>query len=171
MRRSGRDVGLRERDTLALAGPGEVADWAQSAKTALAGVLAWVVATDVLGLEQPFLAPWAAVLVVHATVYRTVSRGGQQMAATFLGVLLAWASGTLFGVGPLGMGVMLAVSFLIGRHRWLERGVDDDRDHRDRRTRHERDRRLQPAHRPPARHDGRRRRRARGQLRGVAAAA
>jgi uncharacterized membrane protein YccC len=96
-----------------------VAEWAQSAKTALAGVLAWVIATDVLGLEQAFLAPWAAVLVVHATVYRTVSRGGQQVAATFLGVLLAWTSGTLFGVGPLGMGVMLAVSFLIGRHRWL----------------------------------------------------
>ena len=98
----------------------EVADWAQHGKTALAGLIAWVVATDVLGLEQPFLAPWAAVLVVHATVYRTVSRGGQQIAATFLGVLLAWASGTLFGVGPLGMGVMLAVAFLLGRHRWLE---------------------------------------------------
>ncbi len=96
-----------------------MAEWAQSAKTALAGVLAWVVATDVLGLEQAFLAPWAAVLVVHSTVYRTVSRGTQQVAATFLGVLLAWTSGTLFGIGPLGMGVMLAASFLIGRHRWL----------------------------------------------------
>ena len=98
----------------------EVADWAQHAKTALAGVIAWVVAIDVLGLEQPFLAPWAAVLVVHATVYRTVSRGGQQIGATFLGVFLAWASGSLFGVGPLGMGVMLAAAFLLGRHRWLE---------------------------------------------------
>jgi uncharacterized membrane protein YccC len=97
-----------------------VVDWAQHAKTALAGVLAWVVATDVLGLEQAFLAPWAAVLVVHATVYRTVSRAGQQIAATFLGVLLAWASGTLFGASPLGMGVMLGIAFLLGRHRWLE---------------------------------------------------
>lgn len=99
--------------------PAGLADWAQSAKTALAGVLAWVVATDILGLEQPFLAPWAAVLVVHATVFRTVSRGGQQIVATFLGVFLAWAAGTLFGIGPLGMGVMLAASFLIGRQRWL----------------------------------------------------
>src|ERR1700712_227953 len=95
-------------------------DWAQHAKTALAGVIAWVVATDVLGLEQACLAPWAAGLVVHATVYRTVSRGGQQIVATFLGVLLAWASGTVFGPGPLGMGVMLAVAFLLGRHRWLQ---------------------------------------------------
>jgi uncharacterized membrane protein YgaE (UPF0421/DUF939 family) len=99
--------------------PAGLADWAQSAKTALAGVLAWVVATDVLGLEQPFLAPWAAVLVVHATVFRTVSRGGQQIVATFLGVFLAWAAGSLFGIGPLGMGVMLATSFLVGRQRWL----------------------------------------------------
>src|SRR3954468_5184790 len=98
----------------------EVADWAQHAKTALAGVIAWVVAIDVLGLDQPFLAPWAAVLVVHATVYRTVSRGGQQIVATFLGVLLAWGTGALFGVGPLGMGVLLVVAFLVGRHRWLE---------------------------------------------------
>ena len=99
--------------------PVALADWTQHAKTALAGVLAWVVAIDVLGLEQAFLAPWAAVLVVHATVYRTVSRAGQQVVATFLGVLLAWAAGGLLGVGPLGMGVMLAAAFLLGRHRWL----------------------------------------------------
>src|SRR4051795_2857637 len=97
----------------------EVADWAQHAKTALAGVIAWVVAIDVLGLEQPFLAPWAAVLVVHATVYRTVSRGGQQVVATFLGVILAWAAGTVLGTGPVSMGLMLAVGYLLGRHRWL----------------------------------------------------
>ncbi|MEO7351090.1 MAG: hypothetical protein ABIW17_04250 [Marmoricola sp.] len=53
-----------------------VVELLQSAKAALAGVLAWVIALDVLGLEQPFLAPWAAVLVVQATVFRTVSRGG-----------------------------------------------------------------------------------------------
>lgn len=96
-----------------------VVDLLQSAKTALAVVLAWVIAIDVLGLEQPFLAPWAAVLVVHATVYRTVSRGGQQVAATFAGVFLAWGCGELFGDGPASMAVMLVVAFLLGRHRWL----------------------------------------------------
>ena len=108
------------RQWLRMPDPVAVVDWAQHAKTALAGVVAWVIATDVLGLEQAFLAPWAAVLVVHATVYRTVSRGGQQIVATFLGVVLAWAAGTLFGSGALGMAVMLAVAFLVGRHRWLE---------------------------------------------------
>jgi uncharacterized membrane protein YccC len=91
----------------------------QNAKAALAGVLAWWIAIDVLGLQQPFLAPWAAVLVVHTTVYRTLSRGSQQVAATFTGVFVAWASGSLFGVGPWGMAVMLVVAFLAGRNRWL----------------------------------------------------
>ncbi len=94
-------------------------DLLQNAKAALAGVVAWVVAVHVLGLDQPFLAPWAAVLVVHATIYRTVSQGGQQIAATFVGVLLAWGCGRLFDVGALGMGTMLVVAFLLGRHRWL----------------------------------------------------
>lgn len=96
-----------------------VVDLLQNGKAALAGVLAWVVAVDLLGLEQPFLAPWAAVLVVHATVYRTVSRGGQQVGATFVGVFLAWGSGRLLGDGPLGMALMLVVAFSLGRHRWL----------------------------------------------------
>ena len=91
----------------------------QYGKAALAGALAWVVATEVLGLEQPFLAPWAAVLVVHSTIYRTVSRGGQQVAATFAGVVLAWASGRVLGVGFLAMGALLVAAFLVGRHRWL----------------------------------------------------
>jgi uncharacterized membrane protein YccC len=99
--------------------PVVVVELLQNAKAALAGVLAWVVALDVLGLEQPFLAPWAAVLVVHATVYRTVSRGGQQVLATFAGVFLAWGCGSIFGEGPTGMGVMLVVAFALGRHRWL----------------------------------------------------
>jgi len=42
----------------------------QVVKTVAAAVLAWVLAADVLGLAQPFLAPWAALLTVHATVYR-----------------------------------------------------------------------------------------------------
>lgn len=96
-----------------------VVDLLQSGKAAVAGMVAWFVATDVLGLEQPFLAPWSAVLVVQATIYRTVSRGGQQVAATFAGVLLAWGCGVILGLGPLGMGVMLVAAFALGRLRWL----------------------------------------------------
>ena len=64
-------------------------DVLQVAKTVLAAVAAWVIAASVLDLPQPFLAPWSALLVVHATVYRTFSKGMQQVAATVVAVLLA----------------------------------------------------------------------------------
>lgn len=115
----GRRTSWRERAISHGPDPILVVELLQIAKTALAGVLAWVVARDVLGLEQPFLAPWSAVLVVQATVYRTVSRGSQQVAATFAGVFLAWGCARLFDIGPMSMGVLLLVAFLLGRHRWL----------------------------------------------------
>ncbi|MET1058643.1 MAG: FUSC family protein [Nocardioides sp.] len=95
------------------------ADLLQIAKTALAGGLAWWVATDVFHLDQPFLAPWSAVLVVHATLYRTFSRGAQQVAATFAGVFIAWGTGLLLGLGPSAMTAMLVLSFLVGRLKLL----------------------------------------------------
>ena len=95
------------------------ADLLQIAKTALAGALAWWVAIDVLELEQPFLAPWSAVLVVHATLYRTFSRGAQQVLATFAGVFLAWGVGAVLGLDALAMGVMLMLAFLVGRLRLI----------------------------------------------------
>src|SRR5688500_15625039 len=70
----------------------------QLVKTVLAAVVAWVIAASVLDLPQPFLAPWSAILVVHATVYRTFSRGAQQVAATVVAVLLAAGVGQLMGL-------------------------------------------------------------------------
>ena len=99
--------------------PAGVVDLVQILKTALAAGLAWWVATDLLHLEQAFLAPWAAVLVVHSTVYRTVSRGTQQVAATFLAVFLAYLFGTLLGVGPWSLGLVVLVGFLLGKIPWL----------------------------------------------------
>ena len=99
--------------------PVRVVDVSQSAKTVLAGVLAWVMATEVLGLQQAFLAPWAAVLVVHATVYRTVSSAGRQVAGTFIGVFLAWAAAQLLDPSWLAMAALLSVSFVVGQLRWM----------------------------------------------------
>ncbi|CAA9362028.1 MAG: hypothetical protein AVDCRST_MAG72-2332 [uncultured Nocardioidaceae bacterium] len=89
----------------------------QLAKTVLAATLAWIVAADLLDLAQPFLAPWAALLVVHATVYRTFFRGVKQVGATVVGVVLAWATGNLLGLDPLAMAVMLLVGLAVGRLR------------------------------------------------------
>ena len=94
-------------------------DLSQIVKTTMAAVIAWVIAHDVLGIAQPFLAPWAALLTVHATVYRTVARGVQQVGATVLGVLLAFAAGTALGVNAASLGIVLLVGMLAGATRSL----------------------------------------------------
>lgn len=100
--------------------PVRVIDQVQIVKTALAGGLAWWLATDVGRLDQAFLAPWAAVLVVHSTIYKTVSRGTQQVAATFFAVFLAFAVGTLFGIQPWSLGLVILVGFMLGQLPWVK---------------------------------------------------
>ncbi|PUA82282.1 FUSC family protein [Nocardioides currus] len=94
-------------------------DVVQLAKTALAAVVAWVVAERVLDLPQPFLAPWAALLVVHATVYRTVSRGLRQVVATVIAVLLASAVGELLGLSTVSVATLLVVGLVVGAMPWF----------------------------------------------------
>jgi uncharacterized membrane protein YgaE (UPF0421/DUF939 family) len=91
----------------------------QLAKTAVAAVAAWVVASHVLELPQAFLAPWSALLVVHSTVYRTFSRGLRQVTGAVLGVLLAWAVGNLMGLSTLAVSVLLVVGLVVGSMRWF----------------------------------------------------
>lgn len=91
----------------------------QLAKTVLAAVLAWLLASEVFGLPQSFLAPWAALLVVHATVYRTFSLGMRQVVGAVLGVLLAWAVGQVLGLDSWAVVVVLAVGLAIGSARWF----------------------------------------------------
>ena len=94
-------------------------DVLQLAKTVLAAVVAWVLAASVLDLPQPFLAPWSALLVVHATVYRTFSKGSQQVAATVVAVLLATAVGETLGLTTPAIALLLTVALLLGAVPWL----------------------------------------------------
>jgi uncharacterized membrane protein YccC len=94
-------------------------DVLQLVKTVLAAVAAWVLAASVLDLPQPFLAPWSALLVVHATVYRTFSKGTQQVAATVIAVLLAAMVGELMGLTTVAVAVLLVVALLLGAVPWL----------------------------------------------------
>jgi hypothetical protein len=87
----------------------------QLVKTVVAAVAAWVVATQVFALPQAFLAPWSALLVVHATVYRTLAQGVQQIGATVVGVALAWAAGEFLGLDPLSVALLLLVSLVLGK--------------------------------------------------------
>lgn len=94
-------------------------DLTQLLKTVLAAVLAWLLATEVFALPQSFLAPWAALLVVHATVYRTFSRGLRQVAAAVVGVVLAWGVGNLLGLDTAAVVVVLALGLAIGALPWF----------------------------------------------------
>ena len=94
-------------------------DVVQVLKTALAASIAWVLAADVFGLSQPFLAPWAALLVVHATVYRSFSRGAMQVAATFAAVLLAAVTGQVLGMNTWTVVVVLVVGLCLGVLPWM----------------------------------------------------
>lgn len=95
-------------------------DATQLVKTVVAAVLAWVIATSVLDLPQSFLAPWSALLVVHATVYRTFSQGFRQVSAAVLGVLVAWAVGNVLGLDPLAVAVALTLGLVLGAGPWFE---------------------------------------------------
>ena len=86
----------------------------QIVKTVVAAVVAWVLAVHVFDIEQAFLAPWAALLTVHATVYRTLTRGLQSVGAAVVGVLLAFAVGSVLGVNVATLAVTLVLGFVIG---------------------------------------------------------
>ena len=95
-------------------------DVLQLVKTAAAAVIAWVLAVEVLSLPQSFLAPWAALLTVHATVYRTLARGLQQAAAAVVGVLLAFAVGAAgLQVGWVSLAIVVVVGLVAGLARPL----------------------------------------------------
>ena len=91
----------------------------QLVKTTLAVVVAWLLAARVFDVSQPFLAPWAALLTVHATVFGSLKRGTQQVGAAVLGVLLAFAAGRLFGVGAVSIGLAVLLGLLAGSVRGL----------------------------------------------------
>ncbi|MGO1051234.1 FUSC family protein [Crossiella sp. CA198] len=91
--------------------------WIQSAKTALATVLAWFVAAWLLGVPHPFLAPYAAFFVVNETIYRSFANGAQQLGALLAGVLLAFAAGELIPWPLLALGVVVPVGLVVGRSR------------------------------------------------------
>ncbi len=92
----------------------------QLLKTVVAAVAAWVVATRVFHLEQSFLAPWSALLVVNTTVYRTLSQGTRQVAATVVGVVIASAVGQWLGLDLVSVAVAMTVGLAVGSLSWLE---------------------------------------------------
>ncbi len=101
----------RLRDPLTWAGA------SQLGKTVIAAVLAWVLAVHVFHLPQAFMAPWAALLTVHATVFGTLRRGMQQAGASVLGVLIGFAAWHVFGLDAVGLGAAVLAGLIVGSVR------------------------------------------------------
>ncbi|SFO84642.1 FUSC family protein [Amycolatopsis rubida] len=96
----------------------------QTGKATFAAVAAWLLATMVFGLPQPFLAPYAAVFLVEATVYRSLYGWLQQVGAVATGVLLAALATQLVPQQTAVLAIVLFTGLLIGSwHRFGSSGV------------------------------------------------
>jgi gas vesicle protein len=104
----------------AVEGPGRERDvLVQIGKSAGAAVVAWQVATVALHSNQPFLAPLAALITVHATVYQSVRGAAQHVLAVLAGVLLAFLAARTLGVEWYSLGLVLVVALAIARWQRL----------------------------------------------------
>ena len=88
-------------------------------KTVLAAVIAWVLAAQVFDIAQPFLAPWAALLTVHATVFGTVRRGVAAGRRDRDRRARRVRGGPLLGLNALSLGAVVLVGLLAGSVRGL----------------------------------------------------
>ena len=103
-----------------VSGPGRERDLlTQSLKAAGAAVLAWVIARHLLGGPLAFLAPWAALVMVESTVYRSVIKSAQQLLTVLAGVLGATGGFLLTGNRTLALAVVLVVMMPLANWRDL----------------------------------------------------
>ncbi len=99
--------------------PEVVTDMLQIAKTVIAATLGWWLSVWVLDSQMPFLAPWAALLTVHATIHRTLARGAQTMVASVAGVALSFVVGHFLGVSLWTFGFAMLAGVVLARVPWI----------------------------------------------------
>ena len=80
--------------------------------TALASYLA---ALALHTSDQPLLAPLTALIVVQVTLFSTLTSGLQRVASVTAGVLLAVGFSSLVGLTWWSLGILVAVSILVGQ--------------------------------------------------------
>lgn len=109
------------RDADRLRRPGSTArtEATQIAKATVAAIIAWYLTSEIMGSRAAWLAPAVAVLMVHSTVYRSLQAGVKRVAAVLAGALIAAAAGTAFGLSSLGLLVVVPLSLIGARLRWI----------------------------------------------------
>lgn len=111
--------GFLSRARTRITGPEFVTDLMQILKTVIAGTLAWWLSKYLFNSSLPFLAPWTAILTVHATVYRSMMRGIGTIVSSVAGVVLSYAIGEYLGVSVWTMAGALLIGLCASRLKWL----------------------------------------------------
>ncbi|MEV7200942.1 FUSC family protein [Streptomyces griseoluteus] len=84
-------------------------------KSALAATLAWWIAHDLLNAASPAFAPFSAVLIMNATVYKSVWQALRYTAAVTVGVAVQAAIGFLAGPDLFAFVLVAVIALCIGR--------------------------------------------------------
>ncbi|SHJ44181.1 Aromatic acid exporter family member 1 [Nocardiopsis flavescens] len=88
-------------------------------KAALAATLSWLVAHGLMGAATPAFAPFAALLMVEVTLYRSMLRSLRMVGAVLLGIALVTALAVLAGTGPAVFALAALAALVLGRWRRL----------------------------------------------------
>lgn len=88
---------------------------ARALRLTVAAVASYLVASVASANARPVLAPLTALLVVQVTLFRTVYSGWQRVISVVAGVLLAVIFSSTTGLTWWSLGVMVAVSIVIGQ--------------------------------------------------------
>ena len=102
-----------------LKNPATTADMLLAGKAVIAGTAAWALSVGVLGSEVAFMAPWTALLTVHATVHRSLSRGAQTTVSSALGMGLAFVIIHFLGINIWTFALALLIGLLGSRLSWI----------------------------------------------------
>ncbi|GAA2043492.1 aromatic acid exporter family protein [Yaniella flava] len=110
---------LNKRLLVWLKQPETLTDLLQVTKTVIAATAAWAIVALWWGSEIAFLAPWTAMLTVHATVYRSFSSGIQSTLASAIGLTLSFVVGHFLGVSLATFALALFVGLVAARLNWI----------------------------------------------------
>ena len=99
--------------------PEVTTDLLQIVKCVIAATFAWWLSVNVLESPLPFLAPWTALLTVHATVHRSLSSGIQTTVASAIGVGLSFLIGVFLGVNVWTFALAMFVGLAGARISWI----------------------------------------------------
>ena len=99
--------------------PETTSDLLLAVKAVIAATAAWAISVGVLGTDVAFMAPWTALLTVHATVHRSLSRGAQTTISSAVGMGLAFVIMQFLGVNIWTFALALFVGLMGARLSWI----------------------------------------------------